>query len=66
MFKAWAVFESSYEDLMRRAIVREDYVAVRRRGIIEALMARVSKTVIAQEIREILESGNRGRRRRYG
>ena len=57
--KAWDVFASSYEDLIQRAIVREDYVAGRRRGIIGALMARVSKTVIAQEIRESLESGNK-------
>lgn len=59
VYKARDVFSSSYEDLIQRAIVREDYVARRRREIIGALMARVSKIVLAQEIRKSLESGNK-------
>ena len=54
--RAWRIFQLHHADLIKRAHVRAAYVAGRRRGIIEAMMARVNKAVIAQEIRESLES----------
>ena len=57
--RMWVEFQSSYAYQIRRAKVREAYVAEQRQGIIRAMKTRVDKTVIAQEIRESLSSGSK-------
>ena len=53
--RAWKIFQARHNDLIRRAQVRAEYVTEQRRRMIEAMTARICRTVIAHDILESLE-----------